>query len=117
MWCLEGTELATAFKETDTWSGYGVRAYVEDALCRTPAGLIILLCQSDELFGHALRLLCFGMCGLDVLVMDELGNEASKKSLPRARVAAQVSIFHCATSHDFCECRLRMARNGKCADE
>ena len=59
-------------------------AYVENTLCRPPAGLIVPLCQRDELLGHALGLLGFGVSGLDVLVMNELRNEASKKSLSRA---------------------------------
>lgn len=40
------------------------------------------------------------MCGLDVLVLDELGNEAAQKGLSRRRVATEMPISDCSSGHD-----------------
>lgn len=74
-------------------------AYVEDALRRSPARLVVPLCQRDQLLGQPLRLLGLCMRRLDVLVLHQLRHQAAQQRLPRRRVAAEMPVLDETAGH------------------
>jgi len=93
--------LSAASKADRGWCSVGA-PYVENALGRSPAGLIVPLGQRYQLLGQPLRLLCLCVCCLDVFVLHELRDEAAQQGLARRRVAAQVPVLDEAASHCAC---------------
>jgi hypothetical protein len=73
--------------------------HVEHGLGGLSARRIVLFAHGDEPLGHPLGLLGLGVCGLDVLMVYELRDEAAQQGLSRGRVSTEVSVFDCAARH------------------
>lgn len=74
-------------------------SYVEYSMRGSPARLVSILCECDELLGEALCLLGFGVSRLNVFMLDELCDQTAKKGLARGRVAAEMPVLDEASCH------------------